>query len=106
MAHWQRKHALAAYIPAMVREDPVRQYAFGHTVHLGEGTDFFLLLKALSTGDVYYDPGIKLEAVSSATPRLKRRSQFRVQFKRLGVLYRSYVPVRVAPALLVNPTAP
>jgi hypothetical protein len=96
MEHWQRKHALATYIPSIVREQPKRQYAYGHTVHMGEGTDFFLLLRALSAGDVYYDPGIKLEAASSTAPRLKRRSQFRIQFKRLGILYRRYEAVGVA----------
>ncbi len=41
----------------------------------------------LHKGQVYYDPGIKLEGASTATPRAKKRSQFRVSSKDLGALY-------------------
>lgn len=40
-------------------------------------------------GRVYYDPGIKLENASSARPRVKRRSQFRVKSSDLPALYQS-----------------
>jgi hypothetical protein len=52
-----------------------------------EGTDFFLFLKAVSAGVVYYDPALKLEGATSARPVLKRRSQFRVRHQALAGLY-------------------
>lgn len=42
----------------------------------GKGTDF---LKAMARGQIYYDPGIKLENASSSNPKIKRRSQFRIK---------------------------
>ena len=42
LAHWNRKHARAAYVPSIVREEQVRQYRFGSRVRLGTGTDFLL----------------------------------------------------------------
>jgi len=65
MRHWNRKHAKAAYIPSMNRKAPSLQYRFGNIVRLCTGTDFLTLLKAFAIGDVYYDPGIKLENVST-----------------------------------------
>lgn len=87
--HWKRKHDRAAYIPSECRTDPQRQYRYGRMVNLGERTDFLLLLVALAKGDVYYDPGIKLEQASGTRPQVKRRSQFRVKWEKLGTLYRS-----------------
>jgi hypothetical protein len=56
-------------------------------VLLAEGTDYSRLLGALARGDVYYDPGIKVENLSSK-PIAKRRSQFRVSRSRLKQLYK------------------
>ncbi len=86
--HWRTKHARAAYVPA-IRDgssDPAR-YRFGQRVLLAEGAEFRRLLSALASGTVYYDPGIKLEAASSARPLLKRRSQFRLRSGDLATLY-------------------
>jgi hypothetical protein len=96
--HWKRKHGRAAYIPSECRTDPQRQYRYGRLVNLGEGTDFLLLLVALGQGDVYYDPGIKLEQVSGPRPQVKRRSQFRVKWEKLGALYRSMETIDVLSA--------
>ncbi len=95
MAHWNRKHANAAYVPSMMREHPSRQYCFGATVRLGEGTDFLRFLAAIASGSIYYDPGIKAEAWSSAHPDVKRRSQFRIKSDELGQLYSTFGPVTV-----------
>ena len=54
-----------------------------------EGTDFFLFLRAVSDGAVYYGPALKLEGATSARPKLKRRSQFRVRHQALAGLYQS-----------------
>lgn len=38
-------------------------------------------------GNIYYDPGIKLEIVSNKT-KIKRRSQFRIKSRFITSLYR------------------
>ena len=88
LGHWSRKHAKAVYVPSMMREKPGRQYAYGPTVRLCKQTDALLLLAALVSGRVYYDPGIKLECASTR-PRTKRRSQFRISAKDIDILYES-----------------
>jgi hypothetical protein len=47
MAHWTRKHPLAAYVPSM-HEKAKNLYRYGPTVRLGEGTDFLHFLRAMS----------------------------------------------------------
>lgn len=86
MAHWNRKHAQAAYVPSLSRTPPP-EYSYGAQVLLCEQTDFLLFLKAFSTGTVYYDPAVKIEKASSAKPDIKRRSQFRVAHADLMQLY-------------------
>lgn len=86
MAHWNRKHAQAAYVPSLSRTPPP-EYSYGAQVLLCEQTDFLLFLKAFSTGTVYYDPAVKIEKASSAKPDIKRRSQFRVAHAGLTQLY-------------------
>lgn len=89
ISHWNRKHAMAAYVPSIHRTAPV-EYSYGNKVTLCEGTDVLLLLTALSTGKIYYDPAIKLENMDSAKPALKRRSQFRVKHSDLTSLYQTH----------------
>jgi len=86
MQHWNRKHAQAVYIPSISNKSPDLRYRYGNLVRLGMGTDFLLYLKAISAGQIYYDPGIKLENASTA-PRTKRRSQFRIKSADLSFLY-------------------
>jgi hypothetical protein len=77
MQHWNRKHAQAAYVPSLFRSPPP-EYSYGPRILLCEQTDFSLFLKAVASGVVYYDPGIKMEKASSPKPVIKRRSQFRI----------------------------
>ena len=86
IAHWNRKHAKAVYVPSMMRYPPP-EYRYGAVVQLCEGTDVLLLLRAFATGAVYYDPGIKMEGSETAWPAVKRRSQFRVRHEGLSGLY-------------------
>lgn len=86
MAHWNRKHAQAAYVPSLSRTPPP-EYSYGGKVLLCEQTDFLLFLKAFSNGTVYYDPAVKIEKASSSKPDIKRRSQFRVAHTDLTQLY-------------------
>lgn len=86
LAHWSRKHSKAVYVPSQCRKEPKRQYCYGDKVRLAQGTDSLHLLKALASGAVYYDPGIKLEN-ASGRPTTKRRSQFRIASKSISTLY-------------------
>lgn len=86
LEHWNRKHAQAAYIPALFQTPPP-EYAFGCQVLLCEETDFLLFLKAIANGTISYDPAIKMEKASSPKPVTKRRSQFRIKHDNLTSLY-------------------
>ncbi|PRC94396.1 MvaI/BcnI family restriction endonuclease [Solimicrobium silvestre] len=91
MDHWKRKHSQAVYIPCLRRSDSgTFQYSYGKDIELGEGTNFEKFLVAMHKGDVYYDPGIKLEMATGNSPKLKRRSQFRVNHKDIGALYKKF----------------
>ncbi len=86
LQHWCRKHNKAAYVPAQVDSSAKpAKYRYGKDVKLCRSTDATLLLKAVSEGHVYYDPGIKLDRATSKT---HRRSQFRIKFKQISRLYR------------------
>jgi hypothetical protein len=86
--HWTRKHARAAYIPSINRAAPPA-YAYGAHITLCLETDFHLFIRALASGRIWYDPGLKLEQAGGPSPKLKRRSQFRIKQTDLGELYRS-----------------
>lgn len=86
MQHWNRKHSLAAYVPSLFRTPPP-EYSYGPQALLCEQTDFLLFLRAVAAGLIYYDPGIKVEGVSTMKPKIKRRSQFRVGHRDLESLY-------------------
>lgn len=86
--HWKRKHSQAVYVPSKCEiKDKKRSYWYGPVVRMGEGTDVFLLLRAMHEGYVYYDPGIKLENIHTK-PISKRRSQFRIRSKDIKGLYK------------------
>ena len=86
---WNTKHARAAYVPGEVRKLPETAYRYASKVMLGIGTDFNLFLKAMAAGAVYFDPGMKLENVSTDKPTQKKRSQFRVISGNMHSLYHS-----------------
>lgn len=86
LKHWSRKHAKAVYVPSMRRKAPALAYRYADTVRLGVGTDFSRFLQAIHSGVAYYDPGIKLENASSS-PKIKRRSQFRIYSGDIARLY-------------------
>ena len=86
LLHWNRKHNQACYVPSLSEKLPNRQYKYGNKIILGSGTDFLLFLKQLAIGNIYYDPGIKMESASSH-PKIKKRSQFRIKAGNLINLY-------------------
>ena len=96
LLHWNRKHNQACYVPAISSIKPIRQYSYGSRVILGTGTDFHLFLSQLAVGNIYYDPGIKMENIS-VKPRVKKRSQFRIKSAFLPALYRSNEIVPLVP---------
>jgi len=63
------------------------QTKYGNNVILGTGTDFQLFLYQMALGNIYYDPGIKLENISTNS-KIKKRSQFRIKSKFLPNLYK------------------
>ena len=97
LKHWNTKHANACYVPSMNRKDQIlypfskQQYSYGNNVMLGIGTDFSLVLRQIVSGNLYYDPGIKLEFAIEGQRKqnIKRRSQFRIKSKFIPTLYRS-----------------
>jgi len=88
LKHWNRKHNQACYIPSQALDDEGRNYKYGNNIILGSGTDFQLFLKEMSIGHIYYDPGIKMENMSTK-PLIKKRSQFRIAAGNLGNLYKN-----------------
>ncbi|WP_170185839.1 MvaI/BcnI family restriction endonuclease [Pseudoxanthomonas dokdonensis] len=87
MNHWRMKHAKAAFVPSQLQRSPTIRYRYGSNVMLAEGAKFKLLLRAFAEGAVYYDPGLKMEKAASEHPEIKRRSQFRVDSRKLASLY-------------------
>lgn len=83
---WNRKHAQAVYVPSQKQKTEGIQYHYGQVVALGVGTDFGKFLKALAAKSVYYDPGIKVENISTK-PKPKKRSQFRIKPVLIPELY-------------------
>lgn len=86
LLHWNRKHNQACYVPSLSDTSQERKYKYGNNIILGTGTDFQLFLKQMAVGNIYYDPGIKMENVS-AKPKIKKRSQFRIRSQHLSNLY-------------------
>ncbi len=102
MQHWTRKHAHAVYVPSMMRKDPLLEYCFSENVRLAEQPDFLRLLGAFESGVIYYDPGIKLEHASTANPKLKRRSQFRIRSADIPAIYGRVETVNVRTGNIVR----
>ena len=88
LLHWNRKHNQACYVPSLSDTDSDRQYKYGNNIILGTGTDFQLFLGQMASGNIYYDPGIKMENASTK-PKIKKRSQFRIKSQYLPNLYKT-----------------
>lgn len=95
---WTRKHAKAAYIPShsRKRDGKAPEYRYGHVIGLGERSSISNFLGAMALQSIYYDPGIKLENASTAKPKIKKRSQFRISAKNLPSLYAEFELVDIA----------
>ncbi len=66
-----------------------QQYSYGNKVILGNYTDVSLLLYQIALGNVYFDPGIKLELAVEGVRKqqVKVRSLFRIKSGNLSSLY-------------------
>lgn len=87
LLHWNRKHNQACYVPSLSETTDERQYKYGNKIILGTGTDFQSFLEQMACGNIYYDPGIKMENASTK-PKIKKRSQFRIKSQNLSNLYK------------------
>lgn len=96
LKHWNTKHSNACYVPSLIRKDAQlysfskQQYYYGNNIMLGSLTDFSLFLEQIENGNIYYDPGIKLELAieGKRNQNIKRRSQFRIKSGNLAALYK------------------
>ncbi len=96
ISHWGRKHASAAYIPYVNNGLAPPSYSYKDPIYIGEGTAFEFYLKAMHEGKVVYDPGTKLSDATTQKSRVKARNQFRVAFKDLSGLYRTFETVALS----------
>lgn len=86
LTHWNKKHAKAAYVPSLLQTLPHRQYQYSNDILLGIGTEFSFLIKNIALANVFYDPGIHIDNISTKTI-LKPRSQFRISSRHIRELY-------------------
>ena len=92
MICWNKKHAQAAYICYESEKILEPAYRYHSPALLGEGTNFNRYLSAVTRGLIIFDPGSKVMNVSSETPTVKARSQFRCSIQHLEDLYEVYGP--------------
>ena len=85
--HWCRKHSAAVYVPYESSGSKPPEYKYKSPVTMAEGSTFNLFLAAIASGEVIYDPAPKLTNASSLKSKAKARSQFRINFKNLNILY-------------------
>jgi hypothetical protein len=91
--HWKAKHPQACYVPSKIRKGNfdkcTQQYCYGNNIILGSYTDVNLFLYELCLGNIFYDPGIKLEMAIAGErgQNVKVRSLFRTKPIHLSSLY-------------------
>ena len=95
LTHWNRKHAFAAYVHYTPQKSPIA-YRYDTPVLMGEHTDFSRYLNALCSGAIIFDPGSKVTRARTAQSKVKARSQFRINTKDLGLLYRTLTAESIA----------
>ncbi len=88
LAHWTQKHSRAVYVPyERLEQGGQRVYRYAPRVLLGRNSDLTRFIHSIWAGTAYYDPGCKLEGVSTTAPKSKSRNQFRVTLARVPSPY-------------------
>ncbi len=83
---WKNKHEKAVYVP-VIKHKTDSEFKFSDKVTICYGADFLCVLNALFRGDLYLDPGVKVEHWSSDKKKIKKRNQFRAKASVLPSLY-------------------
>jgi hypothetical protein len=102
LKHWNRKHSSAAYVPYAAHKSVPPAYTYENPVLLGERTDFSRYLRAVSQGQIVFDPGSKIDSPHSKNQKVKARSQFRVGVNQVSALYESFEAVDLSTGDLVE----
>ena len=77
--HWRKKHARAVFVPALSDVGPPHRYSYAPRVHLAVGNPFSKLMDALLAGQVFYDPGVRIDlSRQGGKGVVKSRNQFRI----------------------------
>lgn len=89
--HWLRKHFQTIFIPSerTIIENHY-YYRFGGNVKVGRSAGLTHLLNGIENDLIYLDPAIKMETPDYGNIKIKRRNQFRIQFKNLGCIFDSF----------------
>ena len=85
---WKNKHEKAVYVPAL-KNISRGEFKFSNKIKICYGADFLCVLNSLFLGDLYLDPGVKVEHWSSKKKKTKKRNQFRAKASVLPTLYTS-----------------
>ena len=91
ITHWSKKHFRACYVKYHSEEKNGKKgYIYHSPVYLGENTDLSLFLKTMQSGLIVYDPATKVVQNSKGNLTSKARSQFRINFRDLRNIYKSF----------------
>ena len=85
---WKNKHEKAVYVPAL-KKISKGEFKFSNKIKICYGADFLCVLNSLFRGDLYLDPGVKVEHWSSKKKKTKKRNQFRAKASVMPTLYTS-----------------
>lgn len=84
--HWKKKHNNTCYVSYVKQKGSPPYYHYGPMITLAKGADLKLFLHALYSSAIYYDPGVNMKYKSTRWVS-KKRNQFRVSWRNVGVLY-------------------
>lgn len=96
LTHWCNKHQHACYMHYESNHSISNPcFKYSPIVHLGEGTDFPMFLKAMANDLIMYDPAIKVTFNECENGKVKPRNQFRINVKKLSHLYNNFEEVDI-----------
>lgn len=90
---WSKKHAAAVYVPFVIEKaaegSTLKRMKYGPYFWLTSGTDVMMLIKAVSLGLVFYDPGDEITGSGKPWNRPQWRIYRSQLEKTMPVLYRT-----------------